>query len=65
MAFDKRYYLPHNIIWKPNTETERAMEDLNMAIASLNSQLSVNCELLRCIVLNSTPWSGITGKPVR
>lgn len=52
------YRLPHNMVWKPNTESKSAIEDLSLVSGSLGLIVE------RCIVLNSTPWNGIPGKDV-
>jgi GH18 family chitinase len=53
--------LPHNTIWKPNTESQQGIDDLNQAIASVNKRNTSNILLTRCVVLNSTPWRAIPG----
>lgn len=60
----KTYNLPSNTAWKPNIESAQAIQDLNDVINQLNISLSPSIRLLRCIVLNSTPWSGIIGEPI-
>ena len=56
----KKYNLPHNAVWKPNTEIEQAKTDLQNAIDQLNLfRVSNAIKLSKCIVLNSTPWAGI------
>lgn len=61
-ASEKRYFLPENIVWKPNTESQQAMNDLESVIEQINSY-GKKCELLRCVVLNSSPWKAIVGVP--
>jgi hypothetical protein len=59
---DRTVYLPHNIVWKPNTETKQAIEDLKQAVSTINvGATGTQIQLLRCVVLNSTPWQAIWG----
>ena len=61
-ATTRTVYLPHNIVWKPNTESLQAIEDLKQAVATINAGVMGNpIQLLRCVVLNSTPWQAIWG----
>ena len=57
------YSLPHNMIWKQNVDLLVAKNDLIAEVEFLQTSRP-NLRLLRCIVLNSTPWSGINGVPV-
>jgi hypothetical protein len=80
---EKGYLLPHNTLWKPNTELKAAKVDLDNVIAFLNIQAAVpnrspvekvlipnpymfgrkdRVYLKRCIILSSTPWTGIEGE---
>jgi hypothetical protein len=65
-----KYYLPSNMVWKPNTELDAAKVDLDSVIEILNLQPHLppnqrtSISLSRCIVLSSTPWIGIPGIPV-
>jgi hypothetical protein len=80
---EKNYLLPHNTIWKPNTELKIAKVDLDNVIAFLNIQAAIphrspverllipnpynmggsdRVYLKRCIILSSTPWTGIEGE---
>jgi len=54
--------LPHNIVWKPNTESTLAVQDIKEAVEIVNS--TIPCKLLRCVVLNSTPWRAMFGTPI-
>ncbi|GAC1302788.1 MAG: hypothetical protein NVSMB24_07900 [Mucilaginibacter sp.] len=61
----KTINLPHNIVWKPNTESQQGLDDINRIIELLNSNRQGNpITLLRCVVLNSSPWKAIDGTPV-
>ena len=53
-----RYQLPSNTVWKPNTELQTAVIDLNNSIAAINaSRIPIlHIRLLRYLTLNSTPW---------
>jgi hypothetical protein len=44
MSAEKLFNLPHNMLWKPNTEIQTAKQDLQNVIAFLNnpSQLPLN-----------------------
>jgi hypothetical protein len=61
---NRLYNLPNNIVWKPNTEPAQALSDLNQVIAQVNVGSPNPIRLLRCIILNSTPWHGIEGEPL-
>lgn len=65
-ADKKTINLPHNVVWKPNTESSQALIDLKDAIDLINQNRGANnkIELLRCIILNSTPWRAIYGAPI-
>ena len=52
--------LPHNTVWRPNIEPSQALSDINVIVSQLNQNLP-GTTLLRCIVLNSTPWFAIDG----
>jgi len=54
------YNLPSNVVWKPNAELNTALNELKNVISILHRADSP-IELLRCIILNSTPWDGIGG----
>lgn len=58
---NKVYNLPHNVVWKPNIESKDAMSDLEFAIDQINVNKVRGIVLLRCVILNSTPWLGIEG----
>lgn len=59
------YNLPHNMIWRQETDGSRAIADLQAVITSINNRSTrPPFQLLRCIVLNSTPWFGVVGSPV-
>jgi hypothetical protein len=61
----KQVNLPQNVIWKPETEFNQALADVNQAIFQFNSTPNVaQIKLLRCLVLNSTPWQAIFGEPL-
>jgi len=52
-----RYQLPSNTVWKPNTELQTAINDLNNSIAAINSGRAIGqIRLIRYLALNSTPW---------
>jgi hypothetical protein len=64
-ADKKMVYLPHNVVWKPNTESQQAVDDIKQVIQTLNGNRATNpVSLLRCVVLNSTPWKAIFGVSV-
>jgi len=54
----KIFNLPSNVVWKPNTELQKAYNDLVSIVAISGNKLE------RCMVLNSTPWFGVVGFPV-
>ena len=60
------FNLPHNVVWRPNTEFNQALSDLNQAILEVNSTPfgKQQIQLQRCLVLNATPWFAIPGQPV-
>jgi len=60
----KEFHLPSNIVWKPNIEAQEALDDLKQVIQALNSNSTPTntIKLLRCIILNSTPWFGMVGE---
>ncbi len=59
------YNLPHNMVWKKDVEANQAMADIQAVIVNVNAFRAASTQPLltleRCIVLNSTPWSGIPG----
>jgi hypothetical protein len=55
-----RFKLPHNTLWRPNTDLVIAKTDLERVINNLNQSLPL-ITLTRCIVLSPTPWDGIQG----
>lgn len=59
----KIYSLPSNTVWKPNTESDKALNDIKRIVEQVKLEVP-GTELLRCIVLNSTPWNGIVGTPL-
>jgi|GEM_PF-1853960 len=64
-AEKKTINLPHNVVWKPNTETAQALSDIQQAISLINQRRGADqISLLRCIILNSTPWRAIYGTPI-
>lgn len=60
----REVYLPHNIIWRPDIELQQAIDDVNRIISQYNVNNPRPITLLRCVVLNSTPWKAIWGNPV-
>ncbi len=63
----KTIYLPHNMVWKPNTESQQALSDIQQAIAIINQRRAAGDQirLLRCVILNSTPWRAVYGEPIQ
>jgi len=59
----KIYHLPHNAVWKRDTELSKAKTDLFNVIISLNTIAADPINILRCIVVPVTPWDGIEGTP--
>ena len=51
------YLLPHNTVWKKDTEFDAAITDLKNSITRINLTRGANkIQLIRYLVLNSTPW---------
>jgi len=61
---NQTFFLPHNIVWKPNTEFRQAYDDLQQVIQQLNFQ-NPPITIRRCVILNSSPWMAINGAPIQ
>lgn len=59
-----QFNLPFNVVWKPNTESQDALNDLESVISQINTASGKTIKLERCVVLNSTPWRAIVGEKV-
>src|SRR4051812_42324008 len=59
-----RYNLPSSMLWKVNIPLEQGSIDVESAIRSVNTRLSLQIRLFRCISLGSFPWNGIVGTPI-
>lgn len=59
----KRYVLPSNVLWKQDSSREEALADIRMCVNDIKTTYvgAGQVKLLRCIVLNCTPWGGIAG----
>lgn len=55
------YYLPNNVMWKPNIELPQAKKDLETIVATVNNETNLNITIQRLIILSSNPWDGIEG----
>jgi len=57
LANGRTYYLPNTTLWKQNTTAEQGKSDM----IEVANYLRINLE--RAIVVPTSPWSGIEGRP--
>lgn len=61
MSGGKRYHLPSNTVWKPDTTLEQAYADIRQEITKINTPANLNPTTLdKCIVLSSSPFVGLS-----
>jgi hypothetical protein len=60
----RNYQLPHNCMWKKNTELINGKEDVERAITTLNAASGGTIKLEKLIVLQATPWTGKATPPI-
>jgi hypothetical protein len=59
-----KFNLPLNCVWKPNSELQTGLKDIETVIEKLNlNREDPKIKLLRCIVLSNTPWVAIPVTP--
>jgi hypothetical protein len=53
--------LPFNCVWKtPVPDLRETLADLRTSIQIVNREFGLSLELAKCVILNSSPWDGLT-----